>query len=891
MVTRTRSVTGRILGTRPRPRGVRSISMATGREGLQPASPVADTEVYGWGGITVSGGLLGSLEWNPELRGLEGLKTLRQMLYSDPMVGAVQRAKVLPLLSAAWSFEPADDSSEAGDMADFCNAALMQGMDVTWHQWLEEALDVEGYGFYDFEMIWDTSSGTEVKLESLAARPPLHVEEVLAGADGSFAGIRQVLNSTGMGQGQVYGTAFENLDVNSLSGQRVGVIDIPATKLLHLVRSRRGNDHRGVSGYRTAYKPWFIKKELEVIAAIGYERRANGVDVAKVMPDSDNGTVSQERVDAVFEQLLGLHSREHQAFVEVPGLEYRIEGLSGGTLDPQEFLAYLDTSIARASLAEFLAMGQGEGARSVAEDKSSFFLQALVGMGRVITDGVNRQLVPDLMRFNFPDAPSELYPTLRHDRLDRRQVSEVTAAVGQIVDADLMGPITDDVRNAMRSLVELPEIAERDEDVPDDVERERPDGAPGPDGEGKESPIKVSEGAFSAGQMASASAIVRDVTTGALPLVAGQNQLVILLRISTAEAAAMLEGIEDGFDPGGALPPPAPQGPQGPGPPQAAEDEAPERRPGMDPMSEHEDDDEDEVPDLPTFAERTCSCCTGDGHELRSKAWKIRRSTNRHPVEKFVDFEDITDALDSGIVAVMDAAHAIQEKQVEKMVAKAKRLWARGRRAELLRQDVPLVDDVAEAFAEELKDIAREGQSQADSEMSRQSDGTAQIAITFAIPPIDPEKANQIARYLEARGVAMSKIMEKQMQSAYANTLLPMVRDGDLDTVLLQAQMEGLALREVRKTAGLSVSEAFSLGRKNAQMAFEDLGQVDYYVYSAVADTGTCDPCLALDGEEIPVGSSNFADYYPPLRNGPLGACEGAEQCRCDMIAVFKTGQ
>lgn len=767
--------------------------------------------------------------WNPDLVGVEGLRTLDRMHVSDPTVTAVMRAYMAPIMAARWEVEPASDDARAVDAADLVREQLFS-LECSWEDFIEEALEHLVFGFYPFELIWEISEGQAV-LRDLAPRPPVEIEEIRSDARGRFLGIEQELTEPETGD------LPPGVDLGRMRGGKAGRVFIPAEKLCHVVRARRGANFAGRSILRGAYKPWWIKKELEMLAGIALERRSLGVDVMKLPPDATPDQQAEMET-----ALMGLHNREAQ-FLTVPsGYEYVLEGLRGSVLDPKSMIEYCDISIARAGSAEFIAMGAGStGSFAQHADKTSLFMQGLGSTTRAIKAAINRQVIPHIVRYNLGDLPMDELPMLTHSRLDSRNVQGIASAAVSLASSNLIGEVTDEDRNQFRALLELPELdieAERDDDDGDPVEI--PEGGEPSLPEGAVEDVQKT--ALNGAQVQAAQGIVQSVSDGILPRDSAIGMLMQFFRMTREQALAIMGSVGDGFEP---------------------------RRPEPDP------------PAPPPMGD--------DGGRLDAAARKraVEMPRSDFPVTQFMDADAIRDELDAYQKAIISAARKVQRKQVAEMVDEATTRWAAGQKRSIVKPTVPHLDEIAEVFTEKLVELARRGEEMVEDELRLQADAAG--VSSFSIKPVNLTRQSSIDAFLAIRGDTIAAKLGDQLRSAFRFEIMPQIREGNYDSGKLARALDGLQLAEVAKAARLAISEALSMGRRTAQEAFESEGDIAFYVYSTATESNTCGACAVLEGARIEAGSPDFQKFYPPLRDGPAGPCEGADGCNCDIFAVYKT--
>lgn len=88
------------------------------------------------------------------------------------------------------------------------------------------------------------------------------------------------------------------------------------------------------------------------------------------------------------------------------------------------------------------------------------------------------------------------------------------------------------------------------------------------------------------------------------------------------------------------------------------------------------------------------------------------------------------------------------------------------------------------------------------------------------------------------------------------------------------------ALSEPRAQADLAgkVAQAFTTGRVQQGQSMDK--EITSIFYSARMDTNTCDPCWAMDGEEL---GDDWASQVPNT-----SSCEGGDRCRCEPVFVWR---
>jgi len=104
-------------------------------------------------GTQIFGGLLTQQDYNATLQAPQAYDVYEKMR-NDGQVRAALTAIKLPLLNADWFIEPASDSGKDREIAERIGENLMEGMTVSWRDYLRQALLHLDYGSMPFEKVW-----------------------------------------------------------------------------------------------------------------------------------------------------------------------------------------------------------------------------------------------------------------------------------------------------------------------------------------------------------------------------------------------------------------------------------------------------------------------------------------------------------------------------------------------------------------------------------------------------------------------------------------------------------------------------------------------------------------------------------------------------------------
>ena len=210
-----------------------------------------------------------------------------------------------------------------------------------------------------------------------------------------------------------------------------GMVYIPFEKmLLFRTQAHRGNPE-GRSILRNAYRPWYFKKRIEEIEAIGIERDLAGLPVARVpwhMLTTAATTEEQQAVEEIKKIVRNIKRDEQEGLLFPRMLDpesgtdlFDLELLSTGgqrQFDTDKIVARYDQRIVMTVLADFILLGhEAVGSKALGTTKVDLFTAALEAWLDAIAQVVNTYAIPRLLRVNGMDPA--LSPKLVHGRLSQ----------------------------------------------------------------------------------------------------------------------------------------------------------------------------------------------------------------------------------------------------------------------------------------------------------------------------------------------------------------------------------------------------------------------------------------------------------------------------------------
>jgi len=391
-----------------------------------------NTELGGTGTV-ITGGIISDNDYNSDLTGINGIDIYDQMRKGDATVRATLLSMKLPIISSNWTVEPASEDEQDQEIAEFVDKNLFEDLDMSWPEFLRQALLYLDYGRMVFEKVYTTNVYGQIVLKKLAPRLPqtIYAWE----ADPGVPGIHQIMPTGGEAK-------------------------IPMEKLLVLVNEKEGDNWEGISILRSAYKSWYMKDAFYKIDGIAHERQGVGIPYA-VVPDGASATDQAEAE----EWLKNLRANEQARLKYKKGWEFGfLDAKAGSNRQIMPAIAHHDRQISKNTLAQFLELGAtSSGSRSLSEDQSELFLLSLKAVARYIADTITNQVIKQLVDMNFY---VEKYPYLKFSNIDKTDVNMLSTALQRITQS---GMLTYDpgLERHIRNEMGLPEL-------PEDLKEEKP---------------------------------------------------------------------------------------------------------------------------------------------------------------------------------------------------------------------------------------------------------------------------------------------------------------------------------------------------------------------------------------------------------------------------------
>lgn len=439
---------------------------------IQPSSaggnggpPEKSGKPIGRSGTVNTRGFIQDREANRLLRWPLNLREFEEMQRTDPTVRWMLALLTTPIRAALWDLEPPDNPNDVElEATAFAKHAVFNELDGGWDEHLRQALTYFAMGHSVFEGVGDLRE-VEFDVDPLDDEgEPRHISrEAIV-----FSQLAPRLQRT-IYEWKVRDDDSSKLDKivqRLLDGRNPNTCTIDANRLVVYIHEREGDDFRGMSVLRSAWKPWFTKAELQNIEAIAFERSA-GIPI--VYPPADAG---EDDLDAVEEAVKKLRQGEN-VYLVMPGPkqfpsrgqnvgagnEWLVEDLAvdaaaGMSAEFSAAISRYDTEMARNVMASFMQLGMQEvGSRATADVQQDPYYQAIEAHVSYIEDTFSESVIRPLCDWNYE---LERYPRLVASKIQAKNIQVVAAAIASLVTAGAIDP-DKPLKAYLRDLVDAPE--------------------------------------------------------------------------------------------------------------------------------------------------------------------------------------------------------------------------------------------------------------------------------------------------------------------------------------------------------------------------------------------------------------------------------------------------
>lgn len=444
---------GNVMQTPP-PTGTPSTDLAAGL-------PKNDYMIEaGNSGLRVFGGFVAE-EFDPNLRGMRGMRMYREMSDSSATIGAFFYVLMQVVCKLAWHVAPADQTP-LSLLAQQYYESIMEDMEHTWTELIQEVLSMCIFGFAPVEIVLKMRQGEQDDFRFASK------------FDDGMVGVRKLA----LRSQETILRWILDADNNSILGVvqmpwTGGIRMIPRSKLL-LFRTRSyRNNPEGRSLLRNAYRPYYFAKRIEEIEGIGIERDLAGFPVmmipAEVISAGEKGTDPDAPATLLsYKNLVKNIKRNSQEGAVLPSDVddkghplFELKLLSSGgkrNFDTSQIIERYQQQIASSVMADFLLLGHGQGGRgtgTLSQDKITMFYEAIAGLVAAIANTLNKELVPLLGELN--GVPISNQPKFYTDKPEQVDLGRLGAYINALAASGMTLFPNEPLENYLLEVAGLPE--------------------------------------------------------------------------------------------------------------------------------------------------------------------------------------------------------------------------------------------------------------------------------------------------------------------------------------------------------------------------------------------------------------------------------------------------
>jgi hypothetical protein len=246
-----------------------------------------------------------------------------------------------------------------------------------------------------------------------------------------------------------------------------GLHRIPIEKAVLFRTTTNRNNPEGYSLLRNAYRPWFYKRRIEEIEAVGIERDLAGLPMAYVPPEylMTTANPAQKAVLQAITDIVQNVKRNEQEGIVFPAayddngnriFDLTLLSASGSRqFDTGAVIQRYDQRIAMSLLSDFLLLGSDRvGSFALGTAKVDLWTLAVDSIAKTIAEVVNQFAIPRLLKLNA--MRMDRMPELTYGQVSSVELSEVADYVSKLMG---VGAIMPDpaLEGHLRSLGDLPD--------------------------------------------------------------------------------------------------------------------------------------------------------------------------------------------------------------------------------------------------------------------------------------------------------------------------------------------------------------------------------------------------------------------------------------------------
>ncbi len=379
-------------------------------------------------------------EFLTELKGEKGREKYREMSTNDAVIGGLMFAIEMPIRRLTWTVTPGSDTGNDAEAIEFIESCL-KDMSLSWSDFMAQVLSEIVYGWAYFEKVYKWRRGWAYDPSSRYNDNRLGWRKFAFRSQDTLS--RWEFDDEGGIVGMVQRSAPDYRDVL-----------IPIDKSVLFRTETYKNNPEGRSVLRTAYRPWYFKKNLEQIEGIALERMGAGYPVVN-LPEG----ASAEDITLAKSIVRSVRVDEQMGLTIPAGFTFELMGPAEGSGVGEGFhraILRYRSEMLMSVLASFIALGTEKvGSYALSADQRDFFQIGVEGWVSSIADTINRFALPELLQING-FAMDEM-PELTYSGLADISTTGISDYFSKLTSAGLIN-YDAELENWLRRKVQAPEM-------------------------------------------------------------------------------------------------------------------------------------------------------------------------------------------------------------------------------------------------------------------------------------------------------------------------------------------------------------------------------------------------------------------------------------------------
>lgn len=424
-------------------------------------SSVQPMRAQGVSGVAVIAGYPQTKETNAAMMGSTRWATAADLLVNISIIAASVRYTLNLIARPAWRFEPADDSAEAEQLAEFANS-LLDDMDGSWTSTVRRMALYRFNGFGIHEWVAKKRDDGKLGIASLHVRPCHSIDRWDVDESGAILGVEQKRPIDG------------------------APIYLPRGKLVYLVDDSLTDSPEGMGWFRHLAEPANRLKRLLKIEVMGFERDLGGIPVGRapisVINDmADSQQITKDEAKAMYAGLksfVTMEAKEPGTGLLLDSQPHTIQGGEGEEMSTvpmwdidlltseQSSIDAIAAAVKRLEFEMALIMGceslmvgrEGEGSRALSEDKSRNLYLLVESTLADMTEAVTRDLLGPVWALN--GLPDDLMPKATTEGASFKDAMQIAQVLRDLATAGATLAPDDPAINDLRDLLHVPHAPE-----------------------------------------------------------------------------------------------------------------------------------------------------------------------------------------------------------------------------------------------------------------------------------------------------------------------------------------------------------------------------------------------------------------------------------------------